>query len=69
MVKYNGWAFMSFICRVLQRSIAYNPEDITEFNFVPVGSGMDYQLSYVFPTNYEIIGRFSTQKCMKIFKC
>ena len=23
---------------------------------------MDYQLSYVFPTNYEIIGRFSTQK-------
>ena len=22
---------------------------------------MDYQLSYVFPSNYEIIGRFSTQ--------
>lgn len=63
MVKYNGWAFMSaYMSRSAKDPIAYNPADITEFNFVPVGSGMDYQLSYVFPTNYEIIGRFSTQK-------
>jgi hypothetical protein len=63
MLKYNGWAFMSsYMSRTAKNPIAFNPEDITEFNYVPVGSGMDYQLSYVFPTNYEIIGRFSTQK-------
>ena len=27
-----------------------------------VGSGFDHQLSYIFPSNYEIIGRYSTQK-------
>ena len=58
MLKYNGWALMSSYAK---DPIAFNPDDITEFNYVPVGSGMDYQLSYVFPTNYEIIGRFSTQ--------
>ena len=62
MLKYNGWALMSsYMSRSAKDPIAFNPDDITEFNYVPVGSGMDYQLSYVFPTNYEIIGRFSTQ--------
>ena len=62
MLKYNGWALMSsYMLRSAKDPIAFNPDDITEFNYVPVGSGMDYQLSYVFPTNYEIIGRFSTQ--------
>jgi len=41
--------------------ITYNPDDITDFNYVYAGHGMDYQLSYVFPSNYEVIGRFSTQ--------
>ena len=63
MLKYNGWSLMSsYMSRSAKDPIAFNPDDITEFNYVPVGSGMDYQLSYVFPTNYEIIGRFSTQK-------
>ena len=52
----------SCMSRTAKDPIAFNPDDITEFNYVPVGSGMDYQLSYVFPTNYEIIGRVSTQK-------
>lgn len=63
MLKYNGWCFMtSYMSRHAKNPIAYNPEDISDFNYVPVGSGLDYQLSYVFPSNYEITGRFSTQK-------
>jgi hypothetical protein len=62
MLKYNGWSLMSaYMSRATKDPIAFNPDDITEFNYVPVGSGMDYQMSYVFPTNYEVIGRFSTQ--------
>ena len=62
MLKYNGWSLMSaYMSRATKDPIAFNPNDITEFNYVPVGSGMDYQMSYVFPTNYEVIGRFSTQ--------
>jgi phosphate-selective porin OprO and OprP len=63
MLKYNGWSFMSaYMSRSAKDPIAFNLDDITDFNYVPVGSGMDYQMSYVFTTNYEIIGRFSTQK-------
>ena len=66
MFKYNGWAFMSsYMSRTAKDPIAFNPDDITDFNYVPVGSGMDYQLSYVFPTNYEIIGRFCNQNMHK----
>ena len=62
MLKYNGWSLMSsYMSRTANDPVAFNPENNTQFNYVPVGSGMDYQLSYVFPTNYEIIGRFSTQ--------
>jgi phosphate-selective porin OprO/OprP len=62
MLKYNGWSLMSsYMSRTANDPVAFNPQNNTQFNYVPVGSGMDYQLSYVFPTNYEIIGRFSTQ--------
>ena len=62
MLKYNGWSLMSsYMSRTANDPVAFNPENNTQFNYVPVGSGMDYQLSYFFPTNYEIIGRFSTQ--------
>lgn len=62
--KYNGWAAMaSFMNRMSDDPIAYlNPGDInSDFNYVYAGKGMDYQLSYIFPSNYELIGRFSTQ--------
>ena len=63
MLKYNGWALMSsYMSRSAENPVTYNPDDLTDFNYVFTGNGMDYQLSYVFPTNYEIIGRFSTQK-------
>jgi len=63
MFKYNGWAAMvAYMQRTADDAITVNPDDDTETKFVYAGSGMDYQLSYIFPSNYEFIGRFSTQK-------
>ncbi|SHL76873.1 porin [Flavobacterium xanthum] len=67
MLKYNGWAAMSsYMSRVTSRNaVTVNPEDSSQSNFAYVGSGFDYQLSYNFPSNYEVIGRYSTQKLGK----
>lgn len=64
MVKYNGWAAMgSYMSRSTpENAVTFNPEDPTQFNYAFTGSGFDYQLSYNFITNYEIIGRYSLQK-------
>lgn len=64
MFKYNGWSAMtSYMSRTTSKNaIAYNPDDVTEFNYAFVGSGFDYQLSYNTTSNYEFIGRYSTQK-------
>ena len=61
--KYKGWAAMSsYMSRTTnENAITYNPEDITESNYVFVGNGFDYQLSYITINNYEFIGRYSTQ--------
>lgn len=61
MFKYNGWAAMaSYMSRTTSKNaITYNPNDLTEFNYVFVGNGFDYQLSYNTKSNYEIIGRYS----------
>lgn len=62
MLKYRGWAFMSaYMQRVADNPITVNPDDSGDIQFVYTGSGFDYQLSYLFPSNYEVIGRFSTQ--------
>ena len=62
LLKYNGWSFMTaYMQRHANNLVAYNPLDLSEFNYVYGGYGLDYQLSYVFTTNYELIGRFSTQ--------
>lgn len=62
MVKYNGWSFMTaYMNRMSDDPIAYNPDDISEFNFVYVGEGFDYQLSYLFLNKFELIGRYSIQ--------
>lgn len=66
MFKYNGWAFMSaYMSRVSDDPITKNPLDNSDISFVYVGSGMDYQLSYLFPNNLEVIGRYSFQKMHK----
>ncbi len=69
LLKYNGWSLMSaYMKRDAKDLVTYDPDDITNFNYVFAGDGMDYQLSYVFPSNYEIIGRFSTQNVDKEIK-
>ena len=63
MLKYDGWAFQTAYMNINAKNpITINPEDITEQEFVFTGDGFDAQLSYIFPSNYEVIGRFSKQK-------
>ncbi|MTG98940.1 MULTISPECIES: porin [Myroides] len=64
ILKYNGWAAMlSYMSRNLSDPITYLQQDAGEplTRSVYAGHGLDYQLSYVFPSNYELIGRVSTQ--------
>lgn len=66
MVKYRGWAFMSaYMSRMANEPITVNPLDINEKSIVYVGNGMDYQLSYLFPSNLELMGRYSFQNMHK----
>lgn len=65
ILKYNGWSGMvSYMNRTLSDAITYSVDDLgnRKSNYVFAGHGMDYQLSYLFPSNYEVIGRISTQK-------
>lgn len=63
LVKYNGWSFMTaYMNRNASRILDVDPLDASNINYVYAGYGNDYQLSYNFPSNYEIIGRFSTQR-------
>lgn len=66
MLKYNGWsligAYMSTMC---DDPITVNPADITKKQTVFAGHGVDTQLSYVFPSKYQIAARYSIQKADK----
>lgn len=69
MVKYDGWALMtSYMNRTAKDPITFNPENDLEFKYIFVGEGLDYQLSYLFLNNIEVIGRFSTQKVHETIK-
>lgn len=62
MLKYNGWAASaSYMSRMSDNPITVNPLDITKTQAVFVGHGIDTQLSYVFPSKYQIAGRYSIQ--------
>lgn len=66
MLKYNGWSFQSaYMSRAAKDPITVNPDDVTDMAFAYVGNGMDYQLSYLFPNNFELLGRYSYQKMHK----
>ncbi len=64
MLKYDGWAFMTaYMSRTTNKNaVTFNPNDLSESNYVFTGSGFDYQLSYNFLSNIEVIGRYSLQK-------
>ena len=64
MFKYNGWAAMSsYMSRTTSKNaVTFDALDASKFKYVFVGSGFDYQLSYVNKNNYEFIGRYSNQK-------
>jgi len=67
MFKYNGWAaMMSYMSRTTNdNALTFNPDDITESNYVFVGNGFDYQASYNTKSNYEFIARYSIQNVGK----
>jgi len=74
MLKYQGFAAMY---AYMNRSVSGSPVTIaTPFQLIDIlpgpgsggaasavfaGNGHDVQLSYIFPSDYELIGRFSTQ--------
>ncbi|MBU2920005.1 OprO/OprP family phosphate-selective porin [Winogradskyella psychrotolerans] len=63
IVKYNGWAFQTaYMNRTTDDAITINPDDASESRSVFAGSGFDTQLSYLFKSNYELVGRFSYQE-------
>jgi hypothetical protein len=63
ILKYNGWsATGAYMSRMADNPITVSATDATKQQAVFVGNGIDAQLSYLFPSNYQIIGRFSTQK-------
>lgn len=67
MFKYQGWSAMSaFMSRsTIEDAITRNPLDTSQISYVFTGNGFDYQLSYLFPNDYEIIGRYSLQHVHK----
>ena len=63
MLKYNGWTgSAAYMSRMADNPITVNSLDPTKTQAVFVGNGVDTQLSYVFPSNYQVACRFSTQK-------
>lgn len=63
MLKYSGWSFQTaYMQRIADNPVTFNPLDESDVQYVFTGHGFDYQLSYIFPSDYEIIGRFSTQR-------
>ena len=66
MLKYNGWSFQTaYMSRMSDNPITSNPSDINDVSFVYTGNGTDCQLSYLFPNNLELLGRFSNQNMHK----
>jgi hypothetical protein len=62
LFKHNGWSFSSeFMRRASPNPITVNPDD-GDIKYVYVGHGQNYQGSYLFRKNYEIVVRYSVVK-------
>jgi hypothetical protein len=60
LYKHNGWAFAGeFLRRYTRDPITVNPVNVTEEQHVYAGHGQNYQGSYLFRNNYEIVTRYS----------
>jgi hypothetical protein len=58
LLKYNGWAFAAeYLRRTAVDPITTNEDG--DQRFVYVGHGQNFQGSYLFKNNYEIVGRYS----------
>ena len=59
--KYRGMAFEAeYLQRKTNNPISINPENANEQLFVYKGSGVNFQMSYLLPKNYEIAGRYTS---------
>jgi hypothetical protein len=60
LYKHNGWAFAGeFLKRHARNPVTVNPDDATDEQHVFAGHGQNYQGSYLFRNNYEIVTRYS----------
>ncbi len=61
LFKYKGWAFYNeYMKRDAARPQTVNPNDVSKVRNILVGEGYLTQLSYLFKSNWEIAGRYST---------
>lgn len=62
MLKYNGWAFLGeYIRKEVDDAVFTGLPEGSEFpEFMLAGWGFNSQVSYVFPSNWELSGRFAT---------
>lgn len=60
LYKHNGWAFAGeYLRRYARDPITVNPDDASVEQHVYAGHGQNYQGSYLFRSNYEIVTRYS----------
>ncbi|SKC40483.1 porin [Ohtaekwangia koreensis] len=58
LIKYNGWAFAAeYLRRTTPNPITTNEDG--DQRFVYVGHGQNFQGSYLFKNNFELVGRYS----------
>ena len=61
MFKYKGFSFMGeYADREADDPIAKNSDGTETGDIVQVGNGLNLQTGYVFPSNWEVSGRYST---------
>lgn len=63
VLKYKGLALMTaYMQRSTKNPLTFSSDSIPLMSYVYAGTGMDYQASYLFRSNWEIIGRYSWQQ-------